>query len=78
MEWVRSGEYDRIVAGNYPRRGEEPPPSAEFDAAVDHYRERFCGVPRSDRWKRSGHRKEIQRLAQQIVGGAERRRRRRQ
>ncbi len=42
MEWVRSGDYDRIVAGNYPRRGQEPPPSAEFDAAVDHYRERFA------------------------------------
>jgi Zn-dependent protease with chaperone function len=41
MEWVQTGEYDRIVGGSYPRRGQEPPPSAEFDAAVDHYRERF-------------------------------------
>jgi Zn-dependent protease with chaperone function len=41
MEWVRSGEYDRIMAGNYPRRGHEPPPSAEFTAAVAHYGERF-------------------------------------
>jgi len=40
-EWVRSGEYDRIRAGNYPRRGHEPPPSAEFTAAVAHYGERF-------------------------------------
>ena len=26
--WVKSGEYDRIMAGDYVRRGEEPPPSA--------------------------------------------------
>jgi hypothetical protein len=40
-EWVQSGEYDRIRAGNYPRRGHEPPPSAEFAAAVAHYGDRF-------------------------------------
>jgi hypothetical protein len=40
-EWVQSGEYDRIRGGSYPRRGHEPPPSAEFNAAVAHYRERF-------------------------------------
>jgi Zn-dependent protease with chaperone function len=39
--WVQSGEYDRILAGDYPRRGQEPPPSAEFNAAVAHYGERF-------------------------------------
>jgi hypothetical protein len=41
MEWVQSGEYDRIVGGSYPRRGHEPPPSVEFNAAVAHYGERF-------------------------------------
>ena len=41
IEWVQSGEYNRIVDGSYPRRGQEPAPSAEFDAAVAHYRERF-------------------------------------
>ncbi|MGH9091925.1 MAG: M48 family metallopeptidase [Acidimicrobiales bacterium] len=41
MTWVQSGEYDRIRSGSYPRRGQEPPPSAEFDAAVAHYRARF-------------------------------------
>ena len=40
-EWVQSGEYDRIRDGDYPRRGHEPPPSAEFNAAVAHYGERF-------------------------------------
>jgi hypothetical protein len=41
MQWVQQGEYDRIRGGSYPRRGEEPPPSAEFQSAVAHYRERF-------------------------------------
>jgi Zn-dependent protease with chaperone function len=41
-EWVQSGEYDRIRAGNYPRRGQEPPPSAEFEAAVESYRAKFA------------------------------------
>jgi Peptidase family M48 len=41
MEWVQSGDYDRIVGGSYPRRGQEPPTSVEFDAAVAHYGERF-------------------------------------
>jgi hypothetical protein len=43
-EWVQSGEYDRIRDGDYPRRGEEPPPSAEFSAAVAHYGERFARI----------------------------------
>lgn len=41
MEWVRTGSYDRIRDGHFPRRGEEPPPSSEFEDAVAHYRERF-------------------------------------
>jgi len=41
IEWVQSGEYDRIIDGSYPRRGQEAAPSVEFDAAVAHYSERF-------------------------------------
>ncbi len=41
MDWVSTGEIDRIVGGSYVRRGQEPPVSAQFDAAVQHYRERF-------------------------------------
>ncbi len=41
MLWVQSGDYDRIRSGSYPRRGQEPPPSSEFNDAVEHYRERF-------------------------------------
>jgi hypothetical protein len=44
VNWVESGDYDRIRSGSYIRRGEEPPPSAEFEAAVRHYRERFTGM----------------------------------
>ncbi len=39
--WVQNGDYDRIRNGSYARRGYEPPPSAEFTAAVEHYKERF-------------------------------------
>jgi hypothetical protein len=41
IAWVQAGDDDRIGAGVYPRRGHEPPPSAEFTAATEHYRRRF-------------------------------------
>jgi Zn-dependent protease with chaperone function len=41
MEWVRSGEYDRIVDGGYMRRGDEPPARDDAGDAVDFYAERF-------------------------------------
>jgi hypothetical protein len=41
---VQSGDFDRIRSGSYIRRGEESPPSAEFDAAVRHYRGRFTAM----------------------------------
>lgn len=44
VNWVESGDYDRIRSGSYIRRGEEPPPSAEFDSAVRHYRDRFSAM----------------------------------
>lgn len=39
--WVQSGEYDRIVGGEYVKRGEEPPVRDEAAAATEHYAERF-------------------------------------
>ena len=42
VEWVQTGDYDRIRGGAYPRRGQEPPASAEFQSAVEHYRQRFA------------------------------------
>jgi hypothetical protein len=37
LAWVREGDYDRIVDGDYIRRGHEPPLREEADAASDHY-----------------------------------------
>ncbi len=42
--WVSSGEFDRIRSGDYLRRGQEPPASEEFDAALAHYRQRWSNV----------------------------------
>jgi Zn-dependent protease with chaperone function len=41
MKWVRSGEYDRVMNGNYVRRGDPVDARAEAGDAVDHYAERF-------------------------------------
>ena len=41
MKWVQSGEYDRIVRGEYIKRGEEPPVSEEASKAMEFYAERF-------------------------------------
>jgi Zn-dependent protease with chaperone function len=44
VAWVSAGELDRIRSGSYLRRGQEPPASAEFDAAFQHYRNRFSTI----------------------------------
>jgi Zn-dependent protease with chaperone function len=41
MRWVRSGDYDRILRGEYIHRGDPIDPKAEASDAVDHYAERF-------------------------------------
>jgi Zn-dependent protease with chaperone function len=42
MDWVREGDFNRIVDGEYPRRGEPaPPPREEANEAVQFYSERF-------------------------------------
>jgi Zn-dependent protease with chaperone function len=41
LRWVREGDYDRIIGGEYMRRGEEPPLRDEADAASDHYSARI-------------------------------------
>jgi Zn-dependent protease with chaperone function len=40
LDWVREGEYDRIVGGDYIRRGDEPPLGDEASAAQDFYASR--------------------------------------
>jgi Zn-dependent protease with chaperone function len=41
QKWVRSGEYDRIVGGEYLKRGEEVDPRSHAGDAVEHYSDRF-------------------------------------
>jgi len=41
MQWVRSGDYDRIVGGEYISRDEPHSARAEAGDAVAHYVERF-------------------------------------
>lgn len=41
MRWVRGGDYDRIVGGNYVRRDEPVDPRAEGGEATAFYAERF-------------------------------------
>ena len=40
-KWVHSGEYDRIIGGDYPKRGDDVDPRAAASDAVDHYARRF-------------------------------------
>ncbi|MEA2146035.1 MAG: hypothetical protein QOG59_1622 [Solirubrobacteraceae bacterium] len=42
LAWVRSGDYDRIVDGDYIRRGHEPPLRDEAEAAQEHYSKRMA------------------------------------
>jgi len=41
MQWVRSGDYDRIVAGDFTTRDEPLRPRAEAAEAISHYSSRF-------------------------------------
>jgi Zn-dependent protease with chaperone function len=41
MAWVRSGEYDTIISGVYPKRGEDVDTAAHAEEAYKHYRDRF-------------------------------------
>jgi Zn-dependent protease with chaperone function len=44
MKWVRAGEYDRIVNGEYRRRGEPADARAEAGDAAEFYAERFRAI----------------------------------
>jgi Zn-dependent protease with chaperone function len=43
MTWVRSGEYDRILGGEFPTRDQPADPRKEAGDAVEFYTERFRG-----------------------------------
>jgi Zn-dependent protease with chaperone function len=42
MEWVRSGDYDRIAGGEYPKRSDPVDVREQADDAVNFYRDRFA------------------------------------
>lgn len=47
QRWIRSGDYDRIIAGEYPRRGDsttERPLRDDYADAADYYGEKVRGV----------------------------------
>jgi Zn-dependent protease with chaperone function len=44
MEWVQSGEYDRIVRGEYRTRDQKADPRAEAGDAMEFYAERFRAI----------------------------------
>jgi Zn-dependent protease with chaperone function len=44
LDWVREGEYDRMVRGDYLRRGEEPSVREEADATSIFYADRIGGA----------------------------------
>ncbi len=44
LAWVRDGEYDRIVGGEYLRRGQERPAREEAADAATHYSDRFKDI----------------------------------
>lgn len=44
MRWVQEGDFDRIRAGSYLRRGQEPPATDHLREATEHYRRRFLEV----------------------------------
>src|SRR4051795_13410150 len=75
LKWVREGEYDRIVDGSYIKRGEEPPPREEAEAAGQHYGDRikdaFRGAGESvqDVGQQLGDWLQRQRSAEKAAGG---------
>jgi len=46
MRWVQSGEYDRIVAGQYPTRDQQADARKEAGDAVEFYKQRFAKIIR--------------------------------
>jgi hypothetical protein len=46
QSWVRCGDYDRILAGSYPRRGssDKPPLTDDYAAAASYYGDQARGA----------------------------------
>jgi Zn-dependent protease with chaperone function len=72
MTWVQSGEYDRIVGGDYRRRDQPSDPREEAGDAVNYYAERFRGffADASDAMAKAGPRvgEAAERIAEWVRG----------
>ena len=44
LDWVKGGEYEAMIGGEYLRRGQEPSVSEEASAARDHYADRISSA----------------------------------
>ena len=44
LDWVREGDYDRMVRGDYLRTGEEPSAREEAEATIPYYTDRIGGA----------------------------------
>ena len=44
MRWVQSGDYDRIIGGDYPRRGDDVHARGAAGDAVEYYSDRFRAI----------------------------------
>lgn len=71
MAWVRSGDYERIRDGDYPRRSEteDPDVKAEAKAAADYYRERFEGALKDVAGQAESATKNVADWLQKTLGG---------
>jgi hypothetical protein len=47
LDWVHEGDYDRMVRGDYLRRGEEPSAREEAEATIPFYAERIGNAVQS-------------------------------
>jgi len=56
MRWVQSGEYDRIVAGQYPTRDQQADARKEAADAVEFYKRRFAKVMKDAGADKAGER----------------------
>ncbi len=46
LAWVRTGAFDRVIRGDYVRRGQEPPMDVEFKKALEYYTTEFNSLMR--------------------------------
>ena len=71
MKWVRSGDYDRIMAGEYVKRGGKADAREEAADAADYYADRFRTIFKEAGDGRPQGRRQGRRRRRQAVGVAQ-------